>query len=481
MAGIKKPSYMFDMVLFELADIVGRENVSTRQADKIAYSVDYYWVPELWHDRGMEKPCPDYIVFPSATDEVSKIMAVANEYKIPVTVWGGGAGSQGGALAVDGGIILDTKKLNKVYDIDLKSMTADTGAGIIMQHLEDMLERYGVSTMHIPASTYCSTLAGFIVHRGTGVLSTRYGKMEDMIVSMEVVLPTGEVINTPVVPKTASGPDLNWLFIGSEGTLGIITRVKLTLKKLPEVRRFQAFIFKDLASGLEMGRRLKVEGLRPSVIRLYDEAETRGQVKRVLGIDKKGFYLVYGLEGFADIIELESKKAFNIGRELKGEDLGENPGKKWWDNRYKFFFPPYCFALPQAYGTCDTVAAYSDIEKIYWAMKKAAESRFDSIRFIGHFSHWFEWGAMLYARFIFDDPPEDPHQALYQYNEAWNVTVRAALKNGGVINEHHGVGLKLSRFMKEQYKDSFKLIKGLKEMVDPKGILNPYKMGLGKE
>jgi alkyldihydroxyacetonephosphate synthase len=481
MAGIKKTSYLFDMVLFELADIVGRENVSTRQADKVAYSVDYYWVPELWHDRGMEKPCPDYIVFPSTTDEVSRIMAVANEYKIPVTAWGGGAGSQGGALAIDGGIILDTKKLNKVYEVDLKSMTVDVGAGIIMQHLEDILERYGVSTMHIPASTYCSTVAGFIVHRGTGVLSTRYGKIEDMIVSMEVVLPTGEIINTPVVPKTASGPDLNWLFIGSEGTLGIITRIKLTLKRLPEIRKFQAFIFKDLTSGLEMGRRLKVEGLRPSVIRLYDEAETRGQVKRVLGIDKKGFYLVYGLEGFLDIVELESKKAFSIGKELSGEDLGEEPGKKWWDNRYKFFFPPYCFALPQAYGTCDTVASYTDIEKIYWAMKKAAESRFSDIRFIGHFSHWFEWGAMLYARFIFDNPPKDPHQALYQYNEAWNITVRAALENGGVINEHHGVGLKLSRFMKEQYKDSFKLIKGLKKMVDPKGILNPYKMGLGKE
>jgi alkyldihydroxyacetonephosphate synthase len=214
MRGIKKPSYMFDMILFELADIVGRENVSTRQADKIAYSVDYYWVPELWHDRGMESPGPDYIIYPSTTVEVSRIMAVANEYNIPVTVWGGGAGSQGGALAVGGGIILDTKKLNKVYDIDLKSMTVDAGAGIIMQHLEDILKRHGVSTMHIPASSYCSTVAGFIVHRGTGVLSTRYGKMEDMIVSMEVVLPTGEVVNTPVVPKTASGPDLNWLFIG---------------------------------------------------------------------------------------------------------------------------------------------------------------------------------------------------------------------------------------------------------------------------
>ncbi len=476
---IKRSSYMFDMILFELKDIVGEENVSIKKADKIAYSVDYYWVAEMWNDKGLENPEPDYIVHPSDVEQVSKVLVVANEYKIPVTVWGGGAGSQGGALAVAGGIILDTKKLNRIYGIDHKSMTVDVGAGIIMQHLEDELEKQGTSTMHIPASIYCSTVAGFIVHRGTGVLSTGYGKMEDMIVSMEVVLPSGEIINTASVPKTASGPDLNWLFIGSEGSLGVITRVTLTIKKIPEARRFQAFVFDDLSSGLEMGRKLMMEGLNPSVIRLYDEAETRSVIKRVLGIDKKGFYLVYALDGNKDMVELGLKKAYRIGIDLGGEDLGEEPGAKWWENRYKFFFPPYTFALPQAFGTCDTVATYSNIEKVYLGMKKAAESTFDDIRFIGHFSHWFDWGVMLYARFIFDNPPEDPHRSLHQYNEAWNIIVRAALANGGVINEHHGVGLKLSRLMKEQYGNSFKLVKGLKDMLDPNGILNPYKMGMG--
>ncbi len=475
----KKTSYMFDMILFELADIVGKENVSIKKPDKIAYSVDYYWTAELWHDKGLESPEPDYIIHPEDTEQVSRIMKLANEYKIPVTVWGGGAGSQGGALPVAGGIILDTKKLNKIYDIDLYSMAVTTGAGIIMQHLEDALEKQGVSTMNIPASSFCSTLAGFIVHRGTGVLSTRYGKMEDMIMSMEVVLPTGEIINTPPVPKTAAGPDLNSFFIGSEGTLGIITRVTLMIKKMPEVRKFQAFMLDDIHTGIEVGRKLMVEGIRPSVIRLYDEAETKSLIKRVLGIDKKGVYLVYGIEGHKEIVDLELKKAYQIGKEHNGEDLGSKMGSQWWDQRYKFFYPPYMFALPQAFGTCDTVATFSNIEKVYRAMKKAAEETFPDIRFIGHFSHWFDWGAMLYARFIFDNPPKDPHESLYIYNKAWNVTVRAALSEGGVINEHHGVGLKLSRMMKEQYGNSFDIIKGLKEVLDPNGILNPYKMGLG--
>jgi alkyldihydroxyacetonephosphate synthase len=267
--------------------------------------------------------------------------------------------------------------------------------------------------------------------------------------------------------------------VGSEGTLGIITKVTLTVKKLPEARYFRAFLFKDLTSGLEAGRRIMGSGLKPSVIRLYDEAETKSLVKRVLGIDREGSYLVFGVEGYKEIARLEFDKASGICKDAGGEDLGEEPGDEWWKNRYKFFFPPYAFKIPQAFGTCDTVATFTNIEKVYRAMKKAAESKFPDVRFIGHFSHWFEWGCMLYARFIFDDPPGDIHESIQQYNSAWNETVRAALDNGGVINEHHGVGLKLSRLVKEQYGNSFTILKDLKESLDPNGILNPYKFGFG--
>ena len=331
-------SYMFDMVLFELRDAVGDEYVSIKESDKIAYSVDYYWVPELWHDRGLKGPAPDYIVFPESSEEISKIMVIANEYRIPVTIWGGGGGSQGGAIAVAGGILIDMKRLNRIYDIDLGSMTVEAGSGIIIQHLEDELEKYGVSTMHVPASSFCSTVGGFIMHRGTGVLSTRYGKMEDMIVSMEVVLPDGRIINTLPVPKTASGPDLNQVFIGSEGTLGIVTRATITIKKLPEVRLFQAFLFKDLTGGLEAGRKLVTGGLKPSVVRLYDEAETRSLLKRVLGIDREGAYLLYAIEGYKDVAEIEFRRAAQLCIAEGGEDLGSKPGEEWWKINISFSF-----------------------------------------------------------------------------------------------------------------------------------------------
>ncbi|MBM3705189.1 MAG: FAD-binding oxidoreductase [Actinobacteria bacterium] len=472
-------TYMYHMILHELQDILGDQGVSTSESDRVAYSVDYYWVSELWHERGSKRLDADFIVFPENSGQVSRVMTLANEYRIPVTVWGGGGGSQGGALPVCNGIVMDMKKMNKIIDLDTVSMTVEVQAGIIMQHLEWELEKNGVSTMHFPASIYCSTVGGFIAHRGTGVLSTKYGKMEDMVVSMEVVLPSGEIIRTLKVPKTASGIDLNWFFIGSEGTLGIITEVKLVVRKIPEVRKFQAFLFKNLKSGLETGRRLMHEDLIPSVIRLYDEAETKSLIKRVLGIDREGFYLVYAFEGKEKIVGLQHKYAKEIMSGLGGEDLGTEMGEEWWLNRYKFFFPPYAFSLPQAFGTCDTVATYSDIEKIYFAMKKTVEDNYPKAKFIGHFSHWFLWGCMLYARFIVENPPQDPGKALHMYNSIWDDILRAVLANDGVLNEHHGIGIKIGRLMKEQYKNSFRLIKDLKKQLDCNNVLNPGKMGLG--
>ena len=477
---IHQSSYMFDMILTELKDIVGDEDVSISNSDKTAYSVDFFWIPEMWFDRGEENPSPDIIVHPESSEEVSKIFVLANEFKIPVTIWGGGSGSQGGAIALFGGIIIDTKKLNKIYEMDLESMTVQVGTGIINEHLERELEKQGVSTMHDPASSNCGTVGGFIAHRGTGVMSTKYGKMEDMIVNMEVVLPDGKIINTLPVPKSACGMDLNQIFIGSEGIYGLITKVTLTINKLPENRKFRAFIFKDLSTGLRVGQKLMAEKLQPSVIRLYNDTETRELIKRVLGIDKKGVYLVYSFDGKKEMVNLQAKFAKQIADNENGEDLGEDLGEQWWKNKYKFFYPPYQFRMPQCFGTLDTVATYSKIEGIYDAMKEVIERKYSPpARFIGHFSHWFEWGCMLYARFIIDEAIKDPHEALHLHNKIWNDAMRAALNAGGVLNEHHGVGFKLGRLMKEQYGNSFSVFQDLKKILDPNHILNPGKMGLG--
>ena len=202
----------------------------------------------------------------------------------------------------------------------------------------------------------------------------------------------------------------------------------------------------------------------------------------MFGIDiDSGAYLVFGFDGREKIVDLEMEYAREImEKKYKGRDLGSKGGDLWWNNKYKFFYPGYMFHIPQAFGTLDTVADFSHIEDVYWAMKKAVNKNFPQARFIGHFSHWYEWGCMLYARFIFEgkDVPQDADEAAALYNRVWDVAIREAIANGGVINEHHGVGLKLGRYMKDLYKNSFYILQDLKKVLDPNNIMNPGKMGL---
>lgn len=470
-------SYVDAMIRSELTDAVGADYVSSNAADQLGHSIDYYWIPEMWHDRGRENPKPQYIVHPGSAEEVAKVLRIANNYRIPVTPWGGGSGSQGGALPLYGGIILDTKRMNKVIAIDTEALTVTVETGMNAQHLEWAVEKKGFSTMHFPASIACATIGGFLAHRGTGVLSTKYGKIEDMVMSLEVVTPEGEIINTLPVPRHASGPDLTQLYLGSEGTLGVITKVTLKIHPIPQCRKFHAFLFKDMHQAMTAGANIMRSRLRPCVIRLYDEPETARLIKRVLGLDKQGAYLVFGFDGFESVVDLEMAEAIRICKRENPEDLGEEMGQAWWDHRYKFFYPPYMFHMPQAFGTLDTVATFANIEKVYWAMKNVVTQNFPEAAFIGHYSHWYEWGCMLYARFIVDNPPRDPEEATAYYNRIWDMAIRAAIANGGVINEHHGVGLKLGRLMKDLYGPAFKVLADIKKVMDPNNIMNPGKMG----
>lgn len=477
-AVLEQTSYPFVMVITALQNIVGDENVSVRKVDKLAYGCDYYWVPRVWVDRGHMPTTPDVVVHVETKEQISSVLRLANQYGIPVIPWGGGSGSQGGALPIQGGIVLDLKKMNRVLEINPEAMMYTAECGIIHQILEWELNKHGYSTMHLPASSSCATLGGYLAHRGSGVVSSKYGKIEDLIVSMEVVLPDGTVINTLPVPRHASGPDLNQVFIGSEGTLGVITKATLKMFPLPERRVFRAFMFKDLHSAIAAGREVMTTGLTPSVLRLYDPTETRERIKRVLGIDRTGAYMVYGFDGPAELVDVQERIARKIFASLATEDLGPEVGERWWQKRFDFYYPPYCLDFPKAFGTMDTVATYDKIEGVYSAMRSAVEKNFPNAIFIAHFSHWYHWGCMMYDRFIIDDVPEDPVEAIELYNKVWDVGIKAALASGGVLNEHHGIGLKLGQYMQYQYGEAFRVIQGIKKLLDPKHIMNPGKMGL---
>jgi alkyldihydroxyacetonephosphate synthase len=182
-----------------------------------------------------------------------------------------------------------------------------------------------------------------------------------------------------------------------------------------------------------------------------------------------------------DMVDLQERRALEICAELGGEDYGREPGEHWWDHRYNFYFPPYTLDFPWMFGTMDTLTTFDRIEDLYWTKKRTLEERYAqwNLQYIAHFSHWFPWGVMVYDRFIIEEPPRDSRAALALHNEIWNLSVRTSIACGGVLNEHHGVGLKLARLVREQYGSAFQVLEGLKHSLDPNNILNPGKMGFG--
>ena len=465
----------------ELVDIVGRDNVLNEESDLLVYAVDYMWIPRMYIDRGRTPPLPDFVVLPANSNEISRIVKLANIYQIPVIPWGGGSGSQGGVMPLYGGITIDLKRLDRLIEIDRTSQTVTAEAGINGYDLESALNRAGFTLGHLPASMHSATLGGYLAARGSGVLSTKYGKMEDIVMSVEVVLPDGDIINTLPVPTHASGPGILQMFVGAEGSYGIITKAVSRIERLPEERRFMAFLFKEFSDGLEASRNIMLERLSPSVLRLYDEASTRKRIKSILGLDLRGFYMVVGVEGASGIINYQQKRIMEICKANGAEELDSSNAQQWWDHRYNFYFPPKCLDFPWMFGTMDTLCTFDKIPSLYAEKKRILEEKYAdwSLQYIAHLSHWFPWGAMIYDRFIIEEPPQDPDEALALHNEIWNLAVRTSLEHGAVLNEHHGVGLKLARHVREQYGPAFKVLETMKYGMDPHCILNPGKMGFG--
>ena len=470
-----------EMIRSELEEVVGTEHISTDETDRLVYATDWFWLPQMWLDRGEVPRKPDFIVRPASAEEISAILKIANAYRIPVIPWGGGSGSQGGALSIYGGIILDTKRMNRIIEIDERSLTVTAQAGINGAQLEWAVNEKGLMLPHYPASANCATLGGYLAPRGTGTISTKYGKAEDLVLRMQVVLPDGHILRTPIVPQHAAGPDFYRLFLGSEGTLGVITEATMQLDYLPEARLLRAVLFDDLRKAIEAGRQIMTRRLDPFVIRLYDPRSTASRVKKILGYELEGAYMVIGFDGDPDLAALQEQKAMDIIGRFGARDLGREPGESWWRHRYDFYYPPQSLKLPWMYGTTETITTYDKIEQLYYAEKRAVEEGFKAwdIDFIGHFSHWFHWGVMVYTRFIIRNPPEDAREAARLHNRVWNTAMTAVLENGGMVNEHHGVGLKLSRFMRRQYGDAWPLLERIKKTLDPHGIMNPGKVGFG--
>jgi alkyldihydroxyacetonephosphate synthase len=284
-------------------------------------------------------------------------------------------------------------------------------------------------------------------------------------------------METVAVPRHAVGPEITQLFVGSEGTLGVITRATLQLVPLPEERRFAAVSFPSIGAGVDAIRRALQLGHRPSVVRMYDDVATRLTFAPVVGEDLSGIYTVLAFEGEADAARVEERRTLELAAEAGATVLDPALGRRWWDRRYDFYHPPHNPELPSIWGTLDVVATYDRLEAVYRALHDAVRVPFadTGLELRMHFSHWYLWGAMIYGRFVVPDGGPD---ALALHDRIWEDGMTAALDAGGVMNDHHGVGIKLGPYMRRQHGAALDAMVRIKAALDPNGIMNPGKMGL---
>jgi alkyldihydroxyacetonephosphate synthase len=451
--------------------------VITAPSDLAAYTADTYW-PAL-HAKAAGAPIarPDVVVRPRTEEDVATTVAIAHSHRVPVVPWGGGSGTQGGALAIRGGIVIDLRSLDDVIEVDDESMTVTVQAGKNGRELEAELNARGLMLPHYPASVEWATVGGYVAARGSGVLSTRYGKIEDLLLSLRVVTPATGLLETVSAPRHAVGPELTQLFVGSEGTLGVITQVTLQVVPLPEARRFAAVAFPTVGAGIGAIRRALQLGHRPSVVRLYDEEATRLAFSPVVGEELSGVYTVLAFEGEEEAAALEERRVLALAEEAGAEVLDPALAQRWWDRRYDFYHPPHQPELPAIWGTLDVVASYARIEAVYEALRTAVREpyRSDGLELRMHFSHWYAWGTMIYGRFVVPDGGPD---ALALHDRIWEDGMNAALDAGAVINDHHGVGIKLGPYMRRQHGAALDAMRQIKAALDPHDVMNPGKLGL---
>ena len=258
----------------ELEAIFGPRRVSTRAVDLETYARDMWPRLLLAHREGKPGPRPHAVVWPEHLREVVAVVKLCREQRIPIVPYGGGSGVCGGAVPIFGGITIDMKRMQAIRSVSSEELVCDVEAGLNGERFERELARRGYTFGHFPSSIYCSTVGGWMATRAAGQLSTKYGKVEDRVAGLTVVTGRGEVIETDGPTRALRGPSWTQVICGSEGTLGIITSARLRVNPAPQQHVFRGYEVESVEAGLEAIRRIVQRGLRPAVIRLYDELDT---------------------------------------------------------------------------------------------------------------------------------------------------------------------------------------------------------------
>ncbi len=429
------------------------------------------WWPQamIWALDGEVASLASVVAAPTSAEQVSAVLAICNEARIPVTAAAGRSGVCGASVPVHGGVVLDLCGLTGIVDVDDTSLVLDVAPGTFGDLLELQLRAdHGVTLGHWPQSVALSTVGGWLACRSAGQLSTRYGKIEDMVLGLDVALADGRAISTGGSPAAAVGPDLTQLFVGSEGTLGIITGARLRLHHAPAHERRAAYAFASFADGVDAMRRILQRGATPAVLRLYDPAEAdrsyhTGDVALLLVLD----------EGEGAIVDLTMELVAEVCRDGAHADVAHVA--HWLERRNDVAALEALISRGFVVDTMEVAGRWRDLPAIYAATIAALSGVEGTVAASAHQSHSYPEGGCLYFTFAAKVEPDDRDR---YYRAVWDAGSRAVLAAGGALSHHHGVGLNRSRFVAEALGPAFEVLVAAKQALDPNGILNPGKLGL---
>jgi alkyldihydroxyacetonephosphate synthase len=448
------------------------------------------------------------VCWPENTEEVAGLVSWCAARGVSVVPYGAGSGVCGGVLPTPETVVLDLKRLNRWRQLDAETGCLDVEAGVLGIRLEEDLQARGWTIGHFPSSILCSTAGGWVAARGAGQCSGRYGKIEDMVASLECVDGQGRIAQ---LSRRTHGPDLTPLIIGSEGILSVITAARLRLHPAPAHRAFAAFASRDMMHGADFIRSLYQAGLRPAVCRLYDpfdsllakrgleKAAKAGTVRKrspslaaglggavlrqilrlpgalngvieMLGSDRLGgCQLIVIFEGEEQIAESALRKARTIAAQCGAEARGEQAARHWFEHRYSVSYRQAPMFMTGAFvDTMEVAAPWSRLHALYDGIRRALGQH---VFVMAHMSHAYPDGCSIY--FTFAGSGRDDADCQLRYDRAWRDAMDAAITAGGTLSHHHGVGRSKAPRMGDELGLGVELVTAVRSALDPAGVLNP--------
>ncbi len=453
----------------DVAGLVGDDRV-VADPERIARASRDSWVIAVWRSLQASPPVrPACVVRPRSTAEVAALLAYASREGVAIVPFGAGSGVCGGIQPDAEAIVVDLGDMRALRTIDGHNLLATAEAGLLGSEFEAALNEAGYSMGHFPQSIALSSVGGWVATRSAGQFSTKYGNIEQLFVAFEAVLPSGAVIRTRPVPRASTGPDLRHLFLGGEGTTGILTEVTFEIHPLPAATERQAVAFPTMGAGLDALRRIVRAGWRPAVLRLYDEVEAG---RAFAGVAQANESLLLVLcEGAAALVTAERAAVEATCREAGGRLVGAAPVESWLQHRNTV--PGFEVFLKQGMivDTIEVATLWDKIDGLYAGVLAAMRAVPGLIVASGHSSHTYSTGTNIY--FTFAAKPDVPAETEPLYFRIWNAAMEATLAAGGTISHHHGIGRVRREWLPRELGGGYEALVAVQRALDPAGIMNP--------